>query len=458
MIKLFNSLGRQKQTFEQIEKGQVKMYVCGPTVYAEAHLGNMRAYIFADVLRRVLEFADLKVTEVMNITDVGHLTSDEDSGEDKIQVGAAREHLTVWQIAKKYTQIFKADIAKLNIESPTIWAKATDHIQDQIDFIKKIEAQGFTYKISDGLYFDTSKVKDYGILANLNLQEQQTGTRVAENREKKNPADFALWKFSYPNGRSFDSAQDDGTKCRQMEWPSPWGKGFPGWHIECSAMSTKYLGQEFDIHTGGLDHLAVHHTNEIAQSQAANGKIPARFWIHGAFLLIEGRKMAKSEDNFLTLSQLQAKGVEPLAFRYLALTAHYRSQLNFTWAGVMAAQNTLKSIRKLKGEKSKLSDQERGELTLQITAVLNDDLDTPKALALLHGANDFALWTAFESVLALDLEKTTQIPEAVEQKAKERETARTAGDFKKADELRLEIEKDGYTIEDTVEGTKISQK
>lgn len=446
MIKFFNSLGRQKQAFEPLEKGQVKMYVCGPTVYDEAHLGNFRAYIFEDILRRVLEFSDYKVTEVMNITDVGHLTSDEDTGEDKMQVGAEREQKTVWQIAEKYTKSFQEDIVKFNIKPPTIWAKATDHIQDQIDFIKKIEAKGFTYKTSDGMYFDTTKLSDYGKLANLNLDEQQTGTRVEENKEKKNPADFALWKFSPSDSH------------RQMEWDSPWGKGFPGWHIECSAMSTKYLGEQFDLHTGGIDHIATHHTNEIAQSEAANGKIPARFWLHGAFLLIEGRKMAKSEGTVLTLSTLKEKRIEPLAYRYLTLTAHYRSPLNFTWDGIKAAQNTLKNIRKLKDTTSKLNDKERAELTEKITAALEDDLDTPKALALLHGANDFTLWTTFEPVLALDLEKTDQIPKEIKQLVEERETVRTAGDYTKADALRSEIEKKGYIVEDTAEGSKISQK
>lgn len=446
MIYLFNSLGRKKQAFEPIKKDQVGMYVCGPTVYAEAHLGNLRAYIFEDILRRVLEFSDYKINEVMNITDVGHLVSDEDSGEDKMQVGAEREQLTVWQIAEKYTKIFQADIAKLNIEPPTVWAKATDHIQDQIDFIHKIEAGGFTYKNSDGLYFDTSKQKDYGKLANLNLAEQQTGTRVEENKQKKNPADFALWKFSSP-GRQ-----------RQMEWDSPWGKGFPGWHIECSAMSTKYLGEQFDLHTGGLDHIAVHHTNEIAQSEAANGKVPARFWLHGAFLLVEGRKMAKSEGEIVTLSSLIEKGIEPLAYRYLTLTAHYRSPLNFTWAGITAAQSTLRSIRKLKHTKPKLTDQDRAELKVKITAALNDDLDTPKALALLHGGNDFALWIAFEPVFALDLDKESHVPENITKLIKERETVRKAGDYKKADELRLKIAENGYIVEDTSEGTEVSQK
>lgn len=446
-MKLFNSLGRKKEDFEPIDQGQVKMYVCGPTVYAEAHLGNLRAYIFEDVLRRVLEFSNYQVKEVMNITDVGHLTSDEDSGEDKMQVGAEREKISVWDIAEKYTKSFQADIAKLNIEPPTIWAKATDHIQDQIDFIKKIEENGFTYKTSDGLYFDTSKIKDYGVLANLNIAEQQTGTRVEENKAKKNPADFALWKFSPEDSQ------------RQMEWESPWGKGFPGWHIECSAMSQKYLGEKFDIHTGGLDHIAVHHTNEIAQSEAANGKIPAKYWLHGAFLLIEGKKMAKSEGNFLTLSTLIEKGIEPLAFRYLALTAHYRSPLNFTWQGIEAAQNALKSIRKLKGVESLLCGAAQEEYRTKVKAALEDDLDTPKALALLHGANDFDLWLEFEPVLALDLDQTSvNIPAEIEQKAKERETARLSNDYKKADALRLEIEKNGYIIEDTSAGPKINRR
>ncbi|AKM81871.1 TPA: cysteine--tRNA ligase [Candidatus Berkelbacteria bacterium] len=446
MVKFYNSLGKEKQEFKPIADNQVKMYVCGPTVYDYAHLGNLRTYIFEDILRRVLELSGYKITEVMNITDVGHLTSDEDTGEDKIEKGAARENQSVWEIAEKYTKAFKEDLKELNIETPEIFSKATDHIEDQIEFIKKIEENGFVYKTSDGIYFDTSKLKDYGKLANLNVEGQLTGTRIEENKEKKNPADFALWKFSPTDHQ------------RQMEWESPWGKGFPGWHIECSAMSTKYLGEQFDIHTGGVDHLTVHHPNEIAQSEAANGKIPANYWLHGEFLLEEGGKMAKSKGSFLRLSTLVEKGFEPLAYRYLALTAHYRSKLNFTWAGIEGAQNTLKSIRKLKDIETKLTTEQKTEYIQKIKDALNDDLDTPKALAILHQAQDFFLWQEFEPVFALDLEKQAKIPVEIEQKAKERDEARKAGDYAKADELRKEIEAAGFNLEDNSSGFVISKK
>ncbi|MBI5465966.1 MAG: cysteine--tRNA ligase, partial [Candidatus Kerfeldbacteria bacterium] len=286
-LKLYNTLGRKKQEFKPLKPGEVGLYTCGPTVYAAPHLGNLRTYIFEDLLKRTLQVDGFRVKHVMNITDVGHLTSDADEGEDKMEKGAAREGKTVWEIAEHYTDIFKQNLQSLNVLAPDVWCKATDHIPEQIELIRKIEANGFTYQTSDGVYFDTAKLKDYGRLAKLDIKGLKARARVEMNPAKKHPTDFALWKFSPPD------------KKRQMEWPSPWGVGFPGWHIECSAMSMKYLGETFDIHCGGIDHIPVHHPNEIAQSEAATSKPLARWWLHGEFLVVDAKRMGKSEDNFL---------------------------------------------------------------------------------------------------------------------------------------------------------------
>ncbi len=457
-MELYNTLSRHKEPFTPLHDKRVGMYSCGPTVYTNAHIGNLRAYIFADILRRVLEMNEYQVTTIMNITDVGHLTSDEDTGEDKIEQGAKREHLSAWDLADKYFQAFKQDCEKLNIIPPKQWVKATDHIDDQVAMIKTLEEKGFTYKIDDGIYFDTSKLAHYGRLGNIDLSKQQTSDRELVQADKKQAADFALWKFAYPKGRSFDSAQDDAAQRRQMEWDSPWGKGFPGWHIECSAMSTKYLGDEFDIHTGGVDHISVHHNNEIAQSEAAMGKIPAKFWLHSEFLTIDNAKMAKSEENFCTLDDLEAKGFEPMDFRYLVLMAHYRSKMNFTWDGLVGAKNALAKIRALNKNESKKPNTE--EIN-KAKAALNDDLDTPQVLAILHQANNYWLWKAFENVLALDIDKpinNVEIPEKISKLAQEREMARTKQDWVLADKIRAEIESSGYRVEDTSKGSKILPK
>ena len=336
-MRLYNYRSRKKETFKPLEGKTVGLYACGPTVYDFAHIGNLRAYIFADVLKRVLLQNGYQVKQIMNITDVGHLTGDRDMGEDKIQKAALEKHKTAWEIASVYTEAFLDDIKQLNILLPDKLPKATDHIKEMIELIATLEKKGFTYRTTDGLYFDTAKLKDYGKLARLDLAGLREGARVEINAEKKNPTDFALWKSS-PNP-STSSGQR-----RQMEWESPWGVGFPGWHIECSAMSVKYLGQPFDIHTGGVDHVPVHHTNEIAQSEAAAGKPLANYWLHSEFVIVNDARMGKSEGNLITLLELKDKGYSPLAYRYFVLAGHYRTRLNFTWEAMAGAQNTLDNL------------------------------------------------------------------------------------------------------------------
>ncbi len=331
-LNLFDTYSRSMREFIPLKPGEVGLYTCGPTVYDYAHIGNLRTYIFEDVLRRVLEFNGYHVKHVMNITDVGHLVSDADTGEDRMEKGSRRTGMTAWDIAELYTNEFKQDMHRLNIQEPSVWCKATDHIQDQIDLIRCIQENGFTYPTSDGIYFDTSKLSDYGHLARKDIEGLQAGARI-EMGEKRNPTDFALWKFS-PAGQN-----------RQMEWDSPWGVGFPGWHIECSAMSAKYLGDFFDIHCGGEDHISVHHTNEIAQTQACYGTRLANFWMHGYFLQIDESRMGKSVGNFLRVQTLMERGYDPLAWRYFCLNANYRAKLNFSWEGVEGAHISLNRLR-----------------------------------------------------------------------------------------------------------------
>lgn len=353
------------------------MYTCGPTVYGYAHIGNFRAYIFEDVLRRVLEYNEFKVKHVMNITDVGHLTSDADTGEDKMEMGAKRDKKTVWEIAELYTRQFLLDAERLNIERPTVICKATDHIEDMIKLVRKLEQKGYTYVIDDGVYFDTSKFPQYGKLTGMTFEKLnenlKAGARIEFNPQKRNITDFALWRFS------------PGDSKRQMEWPSPWGIGFPGWHIECSAMSMKYLGETFDIHTGGEDHIPIHHTSEIAQSEAATGKKFVNYWLHNSFLVFVGSaKMAKSKGNIITVDTLMERGFDPLSYRYLCLTAHYRSELVFSWESLTAAQNSLDTLREnfrlirenLAGEYTSNAKQCRESFLEGV----NDDLNIPKAL------------------------------------------------------------------------------
>ena len=461
-IYFYNTLTRQIEEFVPLKLGKVSLYTCGPTVYNYAHIGNLRSYIFEDILKRVLQYNSLKVKHVMNITDVGHLTSDADEGEDKLEKGAKREGKTVWEIADFYTKVFKENLKDLNILEPDKWVKATDRIKDQIKLIEKLEKKGFTYKTSDGIYFDTSKYPDYARLGRLNLEGQREGARVEANKEKRNPTDFALWKFSYDNGRSFDSAQDDAAKRRQMEWKSPRGTGFPGWHIECSAISMKEFGEEFDIHCGGIDHIPVHHTNERAQNWGATGKEVVKVWLHNEFLLINEGKMAKSEGNFITLQTLKDKGINPLAYRYFILQAHYRSKLNFSWEALEAAQNGYQNLIK---EISSFDKPKIGcaEYEQRFMEAVNDDLDTPKALAILQELlkSDYPTSAKrqtiikFDQVLGLNLnqfKKELKLSTEIQELISQRQAARKNKDFESADKIRKELESKGYKINDKADG------
>lgn len=461
---LYNTLTREKEEFKAIKNNEVGLYTCGPTVYNYAHIGNLRAYVFEDILKRVLIYNGYNVKHVMNITDVGHLTGDMDMGEDKLEVGAKREGKSAWDIAKFYEKAFKNDIAELNIIEPNIWCRATDNIPEQIDLIKKLEEKGYTYKISDGIYFDTSKFKDYNKLSHQKLEDLQEGARVEKNPEKKNPTDFALWKFS-PMGAK-----------RQMEWDSPWGIGFPGWHIECSAMSMKFLGDKQDIHCGGIDHINVHHTNEIAQSEAATGKKFFNYWMHGAFLNIAGgKKMAKSEENFLTLENaLIKKRINPLAFRYAVLSVHYRKPMEWSEAAILNAQNGLEhlynQVRKLRIKNLEfrilnINDNYKNKFL----AAINDDLNIPQALAVVYellksdltDKEKLAAVLDFDKVFGLGLKRVAveeYLPDEINKLVNERNKAREEKNFEESDKLREEIEKLGYVVEDTKEGMRVFKK
>jgi cysteinyl-tRNA synthetase len=468
-LKLYNTLGRKKQTFKPIEDKKVGMYTCGPTVYWYAHIGNLRSYIFADTLKRILLYYDYKVKHVMNITDVGHLTSDADTGEEKMEIAARREHKSAWDIAKFYEKRFFEDSAKLNIIKPDVVCRATDHIKEQIALIKTLEKKGFTYAISDGIYFDTSKLKNYGELAKLDIEGLRAGARVEIAEGKKNLTDFALWKFSPKD------------KKREMEWESPWGIGFPGWHIECSAMSMKYLGEHFDIHTGGIDHIPVHHTNEIAQSEAATGKKFANYWVHGAFLQLKEGRMGKSEGNIIRVDNLIQEGFDPLAYRYLVLTAHYRSPLIFSKEGLAAVQITLNRlydfIKRLKSVNESTTYKNFSKLISKVKKEfedsINDDLNTPNALAAI---SDFVRETNklldenklgksqtkqametmfdFDKVLGLNLAevKEEKLSNEIMEKIKQREEARAKKDFKTSDKIRTELKEKGIILEDQPDG------
>lgn len=456
---LYNTLTRKKEEFQPIKAGEVGLYTCGPTVYNYAHIGNLRAYLFEDILKRVLIYNGYKVNHVMNITDVGHLTGDMDMGEDKLEKGAQREGKTAWGIAEFYTKAFKEDIKKLNIIEPNIWCRATDNISEQIELIKKLEEKSYTYRTSDGIYFNTSKFKDYNKLSHLKLDELKEGARVESNPEKKNPTDFALWKFS-PEGAK-----------RQMEWQSPWGVGFPGWHIECSAMSMKFLGDQLDIHCGGADHINVHHTNEIAQSEAATGKKFFNYWMHGAFLNIAGgKKMAKNEDNFLTLENgFVKKGIDPLVYRYAVLSVHYRKPMEWSEEAMNSADKGLKHLYNQAKDLGENKGEVNGIFKNKFLEAINDDLNMPKALAVAQSVlksslkNEIKLNTIldFDKVFGFNIENkliSYKMPEEINVLIKSREKAREEKNFKESDRLRDEIEKLGYTVEDTKEGMRVFKK
>lgn len=457
MLKLYNTLTRQKEEFQPIEDKKVGIYTCGPTVYNYVHIGNLRSYVFADILVRVLKYNGYKVKQVMNITDVGHLTSDADEGEDKLEKGAEREGKSVKELVEFYTEAFIKDLEELNIGMPAIFAKATDHIDEQIELIKKLESNGFTYRAKDGIYFDTSKLRDYGKLANLDVQGLRQGERV-EVRDKKNKTDFAIWKFS------------PARKKRMQEWESPWGVGFPGWHIECSAMSMKYLGGHFDIHTGGIDHIPVHHTNERAQNMAATGREVVNRWLHNEFVVLrDSGKMAKSEENFIILQTLIDRGYNPLAYRYLLLNIHYRNPVEFSWDAMDGARNSLNNLYEKVGALGShwfgKADNNYAEKFLE---AINDDLNMPQALAVvwdllkdnsISNRNKQKTLLKFDKVLGLGLdlvkEEKSEIPREVQELVFKREQARREKDWQKSDRLRDQIKKLGFKIEDTADGQKV---
>ncbi len=487
MIKLYNTLSRKKEEFKPIIEGEVGLYTCGPTVYDYAHIGNLRTYIFEDILKRVLKYNGYKVKHIMNITDVGHLTGDMDMGEDKLEKGAKREGKTAWDIAKFYEEAFISDLEKLNIEMPDKWTHATKYIKEQIELIEVLEKKDFTYKISDGIYFDTSKFKEYNKLSHLDLDTLREGARVEKNDEKKNPTDFALWKFSPRDAK------------RDMEWESPWGIGFPGWHIECSAMSTKELRNQLDIHCGGIDHINVHHTNEIAQSECATGKQFFNYWMHGAFLnIVGGKKMSKSKENFLTVKNaLIEKGYDPLVYRLMCLGTKYRKPM--AWGGKRALDNfsiALNNIRldywRLKEATpdfnfNKIDAEEKSLPNLselnKFEEAINNDMNMavawsemymlPRAAELNGGSlgneNVRYMILKMDEVIGLNLvnlkktdikmkEELENLPEEIIELKEAREKARAEKNFEESDRLRDEIENAGYIVEDNKDGMKIFKK
>lgn len=477
-MKLYNTLSRAVEDFLPVNPPQVGMYACGPTVYDYAHIGHARKYTMDDVLVRTLKHAGFDVKHVMNITDVGHLTSDEDTGEDKMEKGARKYGKSVWEVAKTFEDFFWKTLDTMGISRPDVSCRATEHIQEQIELIQKLEAKGFTYTIEDGVYFDTSKFPTYSEFAHLDLGKLKKGARVEVVPGKKNPGDFALWKFSPQNEQ------------RQMEWKSPWSPpgqdkvmGFPGWHIECSAMAMKYLGEQFDLHTGGIDHIPVHHTNEIAQSEAATGKHPfVRFWVHHNFLRVNSEKMSKSLNNFYTLDDITAKGYSPMALKLFFLGAHYRSELNFTWEQLDASQKAYDrlvsalSVAKRVDDRSVLSPdklEKINEYRKNFFGFLENDLHTPEALALLWevlksnipGKDKYDLILEFDSILGLQLIKNieayeasdTRVPSGVQQLLDLRQAARDKKDFAKADELRDQIASLGWIVEDSALGQKVKK-
>jgi cysteinyl-tRNA synthetase len=458
-LRLYNSLTRTKEELVPLAPPNVGLYTCGPTVYNYQHVGNYRTYIFEDVLVRALKLLGFAPKRVMNVTDVGHLASQGDEGEDKMELGAAREGKTAWEIAKFYTDAFLTDIAALNILPADVLCRATDYIPEQIALVKRLEDKGFVYKTSDGLYFDTSKLPDYGkLMSKEHLEGLKSGARVEANPEKKNVTDFALWKFAPKD------------KKRQMEWDSPWGTGFPGWHLECSAMAMKFLGETFDVHCGGIDHVTIHHTNEIAQSEGATGKPFVRVWLHGEFLLMNNAKMAKSAGGFVKLSDLVEKGFSPLDYRYHCFTAHYRKQLDFTWESLesskISRRRLAESVRALAAEPAKPGC---AEYSARFRDALSDDLNMPAALAVvwdalksdLPGGSKRTFMEEAESVLALDLfkpEEAAAVPPEVAALVEQRAAARAAKNFAESDRLRAAIEALGWLVEDVKGGQKTRRK
>ncbi len=474
-IYLHNTLTGKKEEFKPARRGffglgkpKVGMYHCGPTVYNYAHIGNLRAYVFADTIKRLMLASGYKVEQVINITDVGHLVSDADTGEDKMEKARRREGKSAWDVARFYTEAFFADLAELNIDTDkTRFPRATDFIKEQIALVGTLEKKGFTYKTSDGIYFDTAKFPAYGKLGNIDIRGLREGERIGVNGEKRNATDFALWKLSPVDG---------GGQKREMEWDSPWGVGFPGWHIECSAMAQSILGKPVDIHTGGIDHIPVHHNNEIAQSEAASGEQFVRYWLHSAFVNVEGGKMAKSDDNFLTLEALKKRGIDPMAYRYFLLGARYSTPLNFTWEALEAAATAYKRLISAVCDLPAGGSVDRASFEKALSFVA-DDLDTPKALALcwdilksdaLSPADKRATLMEIDRLLGLGKAMPApkaptdpvdaSLPQEVLDLAARRAEARNEKDWKLSDELRVKIGELGYEVKDTSEGQKIAKR
>ena len=458
-IYFYNTLSKEKQEFQPLKGKEVRMYTCGPTVYYFAHIGNLRAYLFMDTLRRVLKYNGYTLKHVMNITDVGHLVSDADEGEDKMLKAARRENKDPYEIANFYMNAFLKDIDKLNIDKPEIIARATEHIDVMEQYVKKIIENGYTYQTEDTIYFDTSKLKNYGILSGKKVEEQKAGARVDFDDNKKNISDFALWIKAPEN--------------HIMKWDTFFGKCYPGWHLECSAMGYKYLGDEFDIHTGGIDHIPIHHENEIAQAQGFCGKIPARFWMHVNFLTVNGGKMSKSLNNLYTLEDLKEKGYEPLTYRMFNFTSNYRNKINFTWEAMDAAKIALNRLREgyLKHAEgtATIDEKELEELENRFHEAINDDLNMPVAMSVVwdiiknpNKSKDFQkLLLKFDEVLGLNLKNyqkvESEIPEEDQKLVEERNEARKNKNWAESDRIRDILMAKGYTVKDGKEGTIIEK-
>lgn len=471
-MKLYNTASRTIEEITPLEPPEIKLYACGPTVYDVTHLGHLRKYSMDDVLIRTLRHANFKVKHVENITDVGHLVSDADTGEDKMEKGARKYNKTVWEVAKEFEQYYWDSMAKMNNVKPDVIARATEHVSEQIALIKTLEEKGFTYTIDDGVYFDTSKFPQYIALAKLDIEHLKEGARVKVAKGKRNVTDFALWKISPKD------------KKRQMEWDSPWGKGFPGWHIECSAMSMKYLGPQLDIHTGGIEHIPIHHTNEIAQSEAATGKHPfVKYWVHHNMLFVDSQKMSKSLGNFYTIEDVEKRGYSPMALRLLFLSAHYKSDLNFTWDNLKALQVAWEKLLRLmlsfrnEKERTTLSADKLvkiEEYRMRFFGQMEEDLNTPEAMAVLWevtksnipGQDKYDLLVEFDSVLGLDLAKhavhceslrSADAPAEIINLAEQRSQAREQENYAIADELRNKIAGKGWEIKDTPDGYAVER-
>ena len=457
-IYFYNTLTRKKELFKPIEEGKVKIYSCGPTVYKDATIGNMRTNMFQDTLRRVLKDNGYKLKHTMNITDVGHLVSDGDEGEDKMIKSAKEEHKTPLEIAEHYTKLFFRDLERLNIETPEIICKATDHIQEMLKMVEKIMERGYAYETSTAIYFDVSKLDKYGILSGINLNEQKSGARVKIDPEKRNPYDFALWIKAPEN--------------HLMKWDSPWGPSYPGWHIECSAMSQKYLGEEFDIHTGGIDLIPTHHENEIAQSKGACGKIPAHYWMHGEYLLIDGGKMSKSLGNVYLLDDIINRGYEPIAYRLYNFSSHYRAKLNFTWDGIESASISLTRLREgyqkhLNGN-DEISDKTLEELESKFHEAINDDLNMPLAMSIVWETVKLPqkskkvadLLKKYDTVLGIKIDQEKEqekIPQEIQELVEMRKKAREEKNWAESDRIRDLIAEKGYIVKDTKNGMEITK-